>query len=66
VCSYPLLPCEFPRFYVAIVQGFAMLFSCAAIRDLLLSSLFNGLFLCSTIREPIFRRQKAADIPVTL
>jgi hypothetical protein len=41
-----------------------MLFSLPFIRGLLLSSLFNGLFLRSTIHESIFSRLKTAENPV--
>jgi hypothetical protein len=40
-----------------------MLFSLPFIRDLLLSSLFNGLFLRSTIQEAIFSRLKTPENP---
>jgi hypothetical protein len=51
-------------FLCTIVQGLFVL-PFAVIRDLLLSSLFNGLFLCTTIRESISQRVKTAETTVT-
>jgi hypothetical protein len=51
-------------FLCTIVQGLVYVILFAVIRNLLLSSLFNGLFLCTTIRESISQRVKTAETTV--
>jgi hypothetical protein len=60
--SFPC--CSFSCYLLTYCSGACLCHSLAVIRDLLLSSLFNVLFLCTNIREPISRRPKTAESPV--
>jgi hypothetical protein len=64
--SLPVLLYSSRDFLCSNVQGLVYAILFAVIRGLLLSSLFNGLFLRSTIRESNSPRQKTADIPAPL
>jgi hypothetical protein len=60
-----LLVSLLPNSLWTTVQGFVYVIPFAVIRGLLLSSLFNGLFLRSTIQEFIFQRLETAENPAT-